>query len=325
MDGFLNRMTIAALLIAVGSTGSRTASAQSRLVRTTVSYREVDGHEILVDVHRPEGDHLHPVLVWIHGGALIMGHRAGIHPQVRAVAEDHGYALVSIDYRLAPETKLPELIGDVEAAFQWLVSKGAKRFHLDRDRIVVSGGSAGGYLSLVTGFRIRPRPKAIVALYGYGDLTGDWYATPSPHPRHNPRKISAAEVARQTDGTVVSDARRRRGNGSIIYLYYRQNGIWPREVSGFEDATAEKMAPFEPVRNVTPDYPPTLLIHGTKDTDVPFAQSATMSKQLSQHGVPVVLIPIRNGEHGFKGADPKAIEDAYEAMREFIVKHLETK
>ncbi len=68
----------------------------------------------------------------------------------------------------------------------------------------------------------------------------------------------------QTDGTVVSDSTRRKGDGGLIYLYYRQQGIWPREVSGFNAATiAEKIVPFEPVRNVTPDYAPTLLIHGT--------------------------------------------------------------
>ena len=138
---------------------TKPATAQSNLVKTTVTYREVDGHKILADVYRPKGDTVRPVIVWIHGGALIMGHREGIHPQVRALAEDKGYALMSIDYRLAPETKLPKLISDVEAAFRWLANDGAKQFHLDRDRIVVTGGSAGGYLTLVTGFRVEPPPR----------------------------------------------------------------------------------------------------------------------------------------------------------------------
>ena len=230
---------------------------------------------------------------------------------------------MSIDYRLAPETKLPELISDIEAAFHWLAGDGARLFHLDPHRIVVSGESAGGYLTLVTGFRVRPRPKALVSLYGYGDLLGDWYSTPSPHPRHNSRKITREEAAKQTDGIVISDARRRKGNGGLIYLHYRQNGIWPREVSGFDLAKiAEKIAPFEPVRNVTPDYPPTLLIHGTQDTDVPYEQSRMMAKQLEQHGVPFLFKPITNGEHGFGGGDPTEIEDAYRVLREFIVRHL---
>ncbi len=128
-------------------------------MKTTVTFREVEWHKILLDVYRPEGNDVRPVIVWIHGGALIMGNREGIHPQVSALAQENGYALVSIDYRLAPETKLPELIGDIEAAFHWLSDAGAKQFRLDADRIVVAGGSAGGYLTLVTGYRVQPRPK----------------------------------------------------------------------------------------------------------------------------------------------------------------------
>ena len=175
----------------------------------------------------------------------------------------------------------------------------------------------------MTGYRARPQPKALVALYGYGNLIGDWYSTPSPHPRHNPKKITREEAAKQTDGTIISDARQRKGNGGMIYLYYRQNGIWPQEVSGFDRATiAEKIAPFEPVRNVTAAYPPTLLIHGVVDTDVPYEESTMMAEQLEQHGVPFFVAPIETGEHGLGGGDPRQIEAAYKTMREFIVKHL---
>jgi len=321
----MNRSIAATItfVLAIALLRSPTAHAQNKLMKTTVTYREVDGHKILLDVYRPAGEEVRPVIVWIHGGALIMGHREDVPVQVRSVAEDNNYALASIDYRLAPETKLPQLIGDIEAAFQWLGGEGAKQFHLDPSRIAVCGGSAGGYLTLITGYRANPKPKALVALYGYGDLIGEWYSTPSPHPRHNPKKFTREEAEQQTDGTVISDARERKGNGAIIYLYYRQNGIWPREVSGFDpDTLAEKIAPFEPVRNVTEDYPPTLLMHGTSDTDVPYEESTMMAEQFEKHKVPYVLKTIDNGEHGFGGGDPKQIEDAYKTMREFIVKHL---
>jgi acetyl esterase/lipase len=311
------------LLLLAMSANSSPLAAQSRLVKTTISYRSVDGHSVLADVHRPDGDAVCPVLVWIHGGALIMGNREEIHPQIRSLAEEMGYALVSIDYRLAPETKLPELIGDIEAAFQWLATDGASRFRLDVKRVVVTGGSAGGYLTLVTGYRARPRPKALVAFYGYGGLTGDWYMQPSPHPAHNPRIVTLDEARKQSDGTIVSDARRRKGNGGLIYLHYRQQGIWPREVSGFrEDQLVERIAEFEPVRHVTAEFPPTFLMHGTKDTDVPFEESKAMARQLERHKVPHELKPIDNGEHGFGGGDPEQIEAAYRTMRDFVVRHL---
>lgn len=309
------------MVMAIVGAGSMTSPvvAQAELVTATVPYRQVDGHDILLDVYRPQGDELRPVIVWIHGGALIMGNRKQVHPQVVALAQEEGFALVSIDYRLAPETKLPEIIQDIESAFQWIAQEGAGRFHLDVSRMVVAGESAGGYLTLVTGYRVQPRPRALIALYGYGDLTGPWYSQPSPHPCHNPRKISHEEAIRQTDGRVISDATRRTGNGGLIYLYYRQQGIWPREVSGFDASTiSDRIKPFEAVRNVTADYPPTLLIHGTKDTDVPFEQSRMMAEQLEKHGVKHRLISIENGEHGFGGGDPEQISMAYQNMREFV-------
>ncbi|MEQ1825492.1 MAG: alpha/beta hydrolase [Pirellula sp.] len=310
------------VLIAVGAK-PMLAIAQASLVKTTVTYREVDGHQVLLDVLRPPNENTCPVIVWIHGGALIMGGREGIPPQIRSVAEEHACALVSIDYRLAPETKLPEIISDIEAAFQWIAGDGSRRFRLDPSRIIVAGGSAGGYLTLVTGYRVTPKPKALVALYGYGDLIGDWYSTPSPHARHNAKQVSLEEANRQTDGTVISNAKDRKGNGSLIYMHYRQRGIWPVQVSGFtRESIAERIVPYEPLRNVTASYPPTLLIHGNKDTDVPYEQSVMMAAQFERHGVAHSLITIENGEHGFGGGDPIKIEGAYRTMREFVSRYL---
>jgi acetyl esterase/lipase len=247
----------------------------------------------------------------------------GVTRFLLAFAKTKGCAVVSIDYRLAPETKLPDIISDIEEAFRWLAGSGAKQFHLDPRRIVVAGESAGGYLTLVTGYRVRPKPKALVALYGFGDLIGDWSSKPNPYPRYNLRKISRDEAESQTDGTVISDSNERKGDGGLIYMYYRQNGLWPEEVSGFARSTiADKITPFEPIRNVTPDWPPTLLIHGTRDTDVPYEQSELMAKKFKQKRVPFSFIPIDHGEHFLEGGDPQKIREASKAMGEFIKEHL---
>jgi len=319
------RLSYCIILVAAYAIGDpASAGAQNAFVKTTVAYREVDGHRILADVHRPNDEAIRPVIVWIHGGALMMGNRQSVSGEIMKLAKEKGYAIVSIDYRLAPETELPGIISDVEAAFRWLADRGAERFRLDPGRLVVCGGSAGGYLTLVTGYRVQPKPTALVSFWGYGDLVGDWYSKPSTHPRHNRRKVTHGEALRQTDGTVISDARQRKGNGGLIYLYCRQTGTWPKEVSGFDPVTqAEKIAPYEPVRNVTKNFPPTLLIHGTRDTDVPVEQSRMMASQFKQHGVPHILKLIDNGEHGLGGGDPRQIQEAYKTVREFIVQHLD--
>src|SRR5438552_2612108 len=64
-----------------------------------------------------------------------------------------------------------------------------------------------------------------------------------------------------------------------FYLYCRQNGVWTKEVTGLEPTDTKKLDPYCPVRNVTADYPPTMLVHGTTDTDVPYELSANMAKE----------------------------------------------
>ena len=86
----------------------------------------------------------------------------------------------------------------------------------------------------LTGYRIQPRPRVLLAYFGYGDLIGDWYSTPSPHPRHNPRKITAEEAWQQVNGPPVADARERKGDGGIFYNFCRQTGQWPKAVSGWD-------------------------------------------------------------------------------------------
>ncbi|MCV3211519.1 alpha/beta hydrolase [Mesorhizobium sp. YC-39] len=301
------------------------------LENATVPYRKVGDHEILADIYRPKGNSVCPVIVYIHGGALITGNRGlttenRILARVLSLALENGYALVSIDYRLAPETKLPAIASDIEAAFAWLGAEGAKRFHLDAERIVVVGDSAGGYLTLTTGYRVQPKPKGLVALYGYGELAADWYTLPNPYPNYNLEKVTEEEAKHQTDGTVISDAHLRKGNGGKIYMHYRQTGLWPQEVSGFNpEALREDIMPYEPVKNVSNSYPATMLIHGTQDTDVPFEESVKMAEQLKRHGVPCIFKQIDNGEHCFDGGDPAQIEDAYNSMREFMLMHLKGK
>lgn len=326
MQSTQNRFFFSALLFGSGLVGLSLTVAHAAAVKPeTFTYKRVGTLGIKADVYRTGGGAKRPVVVWIHGGALIMGHRGGIDRRVRKSVLDAGYVLVSIDYRLAPETKLPDIIGDLEDAFAWIHNEGPRLFHADTTRVAVMGGSAGGYLTLTAGFRVVPRPTVLVCFWGYGDLVGDWYSRPSPHARHRQITISKAEAFRQVSGPAIADARDRQGDGGAFYQYCRQHGAWPEAVSGWDPHTETgRFVPYMPVRNVTAEFPPTVLLHGTEDTDVPFEQSAMMAKQLAEHGVEHDLIAIPRGEHGLAGGDPAVIEDAYRQAFDFAHRHLKS-
>ena len=116
-------------------------------------YKTVDGHEIKANIFLPEKNGLHPVLVYFHGGGFIFGNRdQGLHNQLKEKFLKENFAVVSADYRLAPETKLNEILKDVQDLIKWLREKGLQEFNIDTNKIAVVGGSAGGYLALSTGF-----------------------------------------------------------------------------------------------------------------------------------------------------------------------------
>ena len=307
-----------------GSDPTATTEVPTTFRSQTYVYETVGGLPIRARVSRFDDDVARPVVIWIHGGALINGSRLHLNPVVvPQMMVRAGYALVSIDYRLAPETKLSFIIEDLEDAFAWVRAQGPELFNADVSRIAVMGSSAGGYLTLTSGFRTEPRPTVLVSFWGYGDLVGDWYSQRSRHPRHNRRRISAEEAHAQVSGPPISNSRDRPGDGGIFYDYTRHNGLWPIEVSGWDPHTeTERFYPFMPVRNVTADYPPTMLIHGTDDTDVPYEQSLMMASEFEEHGVAYELVTIPGAEHGLEGGDPQLVASAYEGALGWVNRYM---
>lgn len=294
---------------------------EPKIAMRTFTYKKVGDLEIKADVYRPDDDKVRPVAMWIHGGALIMGSRSGVSKRFQDPLLAAGYAVVSIDYRLAPETKLPEILKDVEDAYTWLHEKGPSLFQVDTSKIIVAGGSAGGYLTLSAGFRAKPRPAALVAFWGYGELTSAWYARPSEFYRKQPL-VKEDEAFAAVRGGPVVDSSVRPDARSKFYLYCRQQGVWPKLVVDIDPVAGNKSYdPFCPARNVTKDYPPTLLIHGDEDTDVPYEQSVIMAREFKRNGVPHQLVTVPRSGHGLSGGDPKLVDAAYESVLPFIKKH----
>ena len=295
----------------------RTAAA---VEKRTFTYKKVGDVEIEADVYNAAPGARRPTVVWIHGGALIVGNRSGVIQRFHERLLAAEWTVVSIDYRLAPETKLPGILEDVSHAYRWVHEEGPQRFGADPDRIAVSGGSAGGYLTLCTGFLGRPKPKALVSFWGYGDVAGPWYSRPDAF--YSSQPAVPKEEAYRAIGDKVLTGTEGKTSRSRFYLYCRQNGLWPREVTGHDpDREPAAFDAFCPLRKVSKEYPPTLLIHGDKDTDVPYEQSVLMDRELARQGVEHQLITVPGGGHGLAGIDETLLNQTYDRAVEFLRKH----
>ncbi len=249
------------------------------------------------DVYRLRGSKPRPVILWLHGGGLIFGGRGMLPADERKQFLQAGYVVAAVDYRLGPETKLPLILQDVDDAYRWIQEKGPTLFSADPNRVAIVGQSAGAYLALMAGVRVHPSPKAIVSFYGYGDIAGEWYGRPSAS-FLNQRRVTKQEAFRVVSDRVLSQSPVRPRED--FYIYCRQNGLWPREIAGFDPLTqTEKLNNLSPERLVGPRYPPTLLLHGDRDSDVPYQLSERMAAALQRQGVEHRLIKMKGFNHLF--------------------------
>lgn len=295
----------------------RSSHGEKQTAPETYTYKTAGGCAIKADVYGAETSVRKPVIIWIHGGGLISGSREippkWLDPEGRSV-------IVSIDYRLAPETKLPAIIEDLQSAYGWVREQGPKLFGIDLERMAVAGQSAGGYLTLMAGFCVTPRPKALLSLSGYGDITSPWYSRPSPF--YLRQRLVSKEDAYRSVGTACVCEPPKTGHRGTFYLYCRQQGIWPKEITDHDpDSEPKWFDPYCPARNVSAKYPPTVLIHGTADTDVPYEESARMDEQLSRFGIDHKFLRVPGGSHCLFEDAPTVKDPVFRQAAEFVKNH----
>lgn len=107
-------------------------------------------------IYRSTTDSAAPVLVYFHGGGLVMGSNHSFEPLARALASACAATLVAIDYRLAPESPPPAQFDDAYTATDW-VSQNADEIGVDAGRLAVVGDSAGGSLAAAVALAARDR------------------------------------------------------------------------------------------------------------------------------------------------------------------------
>ena len=192
-----------------------------------------DGNEIPLRViapDRPRGVYLH-----IHGGGWVLGAANQQDPMLEHIADSTGLAVVSVEYRLAPEDPYPAGPDDCEAAAVWLVKNARAEF--GSEVMTIGGESAGGHLSAVTVLRMRDR-------YGYTDFRGanfvygvyDLGMTPSQRLFGNRRLVLRTIDMQQFYNAFLPAATDRRVP-DISPLYADLKGLCPALFSvGTQDA-----------------------------------------------------------------------------------------
>jgi alpha-L-fucosidase 2 len=230
-------------------------------------YGEADGQKLTMDYYAPKGLGVHPIAIVIHGGGYQRGDStAGSEAYCADFLAPAGYAVFSINYRLAPKYPYPYMVYDVERAVRYL-RHNAGNWNADPRKIALVGGSAGGFLSNMVGLLGAPGdPKAA-----------------DPVDRENASVQAVVTLFAQSSFATVPL------NADVYALLdplIRQKG----EPEALKEAS--------PITYVAKNAPPFLLIQGDRDEYIPFTESTNLQTALRNVGVKCDIIRIPNGTHG---------------------------
>jgi len=247
-----------------------------------------DGGPIAVRVYRPSGAPSLPALIYFHGGGFVLGGLDMNDRPCRALANDSGCVVISVDYRLAPEHPFPAAVDDAFAVTAFVASRAAD-FGVDPARIAVGGDSAGGNLATVVALRAR-------------DSGG-------------PSLAFQLLVYPLVDFTDESPSMREYGSGHFLtteLMDYFADHYLPRPID-------RRQAWASPLHANLKQLPPALVL--TAECDPLRDQGEAFAQRLQEAGVPTVLKRYDGMFHPFLSlagvidGGQTAIADAAAALR----------
>jgi acetyl esterase/lipase len=241
----------------------------------------VDGDESQkLDLYLPEtpAESPRPLIVHIHGGGWMGGSK---FPCAFAGMVNKGYVVASIEYRFSQKAKFPAQIQDCQAALRWLRANSVQ-YGIDKERVGVIGGSAGGHLSALVG--TAGGKKAFPMIGGNEDQSD--------------RVQCVCDIFGPANfGTVVEQAAADT-NVKNIFKFNTPSDPYSSLIGVSLEADKAKTDAVSPIHYVSEDNPPMLILHGTHDALVPYAQSEELAAALKAKGVPVWLQTLPGAGHG---------------------------
>ncbi len=229
-----------------------------------------EGGAIPARLYRPLGSAPNaalPALIYFHGGGWVIGDLDTHDVVCRQIANGSGAAVVSVDYRLAPEHKFPAAVEDAIAATAWIAAHGAT-LGIDTARLAVGGDSAGGNLA------------AVVAL--------------DARDRNGPKLIQQTLIYPATESTMSHPSHERFAEGLLLT---RPTMKWflGHYLRGAEDLADWRVSPLRATSLA--DLPPALVL--TAGYDPLCDEGEDYAARLAAAGVPVTRVRVEGVIHGF--------------------------
>ena len=256
-------------------------------VSADVVYGHKDGMALTYDVFRPDGrvgSQPGPALLLMVSGGWVSTWLppAAMLPFMKPML-DRGYTVITVRHGSSPRYVIPEIVNDVREALAHVTAHAAE-YGIDPQRLGVFGYSAGGHLSLMLG----TTTNAADADRSNGE--------PRPHVAAVAAVLPPSELAPE-----------REPAGPFLEQFPALK--FPRDQT---DA-------YSPLRHVTPDDAPTLLVHGDKDELVPLFHSERIRDAFETAAVDTSLVVIEGAAHGF---DAEGNRRMFEAMLDWFDRHL---
>ncbi len=254
-----------------------------------------------LDLYLPEkpAEHPLPLIVHIHGGGWMGGNKFPC-PVIGMVSK--GYAVASVEYRFSQKAKFPAQIQDCQAAIRWLRAN-SKQHNIDPKRVGAVGGSAGGHLSALVG--TAGGKKAFTPIGG--------------NEEQSDRVQAVCDIYGPANFSTVMKQANDDKNVRNIFKFNSPSDPYSQLIGVSLEGNKEKTDAVSPVNYVSQDNPPMLILHGTHDTLVPYAQSEELAAALKEKGVEVWLQKLPGSGHGGGGFGKLPIVNL---MQTFFDKHL---
>jgi acetyl esterase/lipase len=291
------RTLLALLLLAA----SASAQAQEQTYTRTqdVIYGRKFGTALTLDVFVPKKDANGAAIVAVVSGGWFSSHEAIDSPFVHPMVQEHvkrGYTVFAVVHGSNPKFTIPEAVADMNRAVRFIRSR-AKDYAIDPERIGITGGSAGGHLSLMQGTagdggdpkakdpvdRVSSRVQAVACFYPPTDFLNYGEKGKDAIGRGTLANFKAAFDLREMDPKTKALERTLSEEEKLLEFGRR----------------------ISPITHVTADDPPTLIIHGDADKLVPIQQAETFLARMKEAGVTTELVVKKGAAHGW----PEQVKD----------------